>query len=141
MKVFEILSTVPYPGYKGKGSDFRAYDEPDMPKMHTQPRNYAIIINGKPWKVVRNLNHARSIENTLKSKGKEVEVKITDEPVSEVSETTTASSVATVVGNIGTTHSRNMYNTDGTMKNGLNFGNLLGGNKKPDKKKKTKKNT
>jgi uncharacterized protein len=46
-----------------------------------------------------------------------------------------ASSVATVVGNVGTTQSRTMYNADGTMKNGLEYGNLLGGKKKSKKKK------
>ena len=46
-----------------------------------------------------------------------------------------ASSVATVVGNVGPTQSRNMYNADGTMKNGLEYGNLLGGKKKSKKKK------
>lgn len=48
-----------------------------------------------------------------------------------------ASSVATVVGNVGRTQSRNMYNADGTMKNGLEYGNLLGGKKKSKKKKQT----
>ena len=46
-----------------------------------------------------------------------------------------ASSVATVVGNVGRTQSRNMYNADGTMKNGLEYGNLLGGKKKSKKNK------
>ena len=61
-----------------------------------------------------------------------------------MSETATgmgASSIATVSGNVGTMRSRNMYNADGTMKNGLEFGNLLGGRSKPNKKKKQKKNT
>ena len=55
-----------------------------------------------------------------------------------VSETATgmgASSIATVSGNVGTMRSRNMYNADGTMKNGLEYGNLLGGKKKPKKNK------
>jgi hypothetical protein len=47
-----------------------------------------------------------------------------------------ASSIATVVGNVGERpQSRNMYNADGTMKNGLEYGNLLGGKKKSKKKK------
>lgn len=47
-----------------------------------------------------------------------------------------ASSVATVSGNVGgRPQSRNMYNADGTMKNGLEYGNLLGGKKKSKKKK------
>jgi hypothetical protein len=33
-----------------------------------------------------------------------------------------------------------MYNADGTMKNGLEFANILGGGQKPKKKKKSKKN-
>ena len=31
---------------------------------------------------------------------------------------------------------RNIYNADGTMKNGLDFGNLLGGSPNPKKAKK-----
>jgi hypothetical protein len=57
---------------------------------------------------------------------------------SKTNETATgmgASSVATVSGNVGRTQSRNMYNADGTMKNGLEYGNLLGGKKKSNKKK------
>jgi hypothetical protein len=57
---------------------------------------------------------------------------------SKTNETTSgmgASSVATVVGNVGRTQSRNMYNADGTMKNGLEYGNLLGGKKKSKKNK------
>ena len=57
---------------------------------------------------------------------------------SKTNETATgmgASSVATVSGNVGRTQSRNMYNADGTMKNGLEYGNLLGGKKKSKKKK------
>ena len=82
-------------------SDGGANDEgwDDSPRnkkqYHTSPRNYAIVINGKQWKVVKNLNHARAIEKTLKSKGKNVEVKITDNPVTE---TTTAGSVASSMG-------------------------------------------
>jgi len=57
---------------------------------------------------------------------------------SKTNETATgmgASSVATVSGNVGRTQSRNMYNADGTMKNGLEYGNLLGGKKKSKKNK------
>jgi len=62
--------------------------------------------------------------------------------VREITETVTAaSSIATVSGNLGPMQSRNMYNADGTMKNGLEFANLLGGGPKPKKKKKTRKNT
>jgi|DEB0MinimDraft_10_1074344.scaffolds.fasta_scaffold13293_2 hypothetical protein len=53
----------------------------------------------------------------------------------------TASSIAVVAGNLGPMQSRNMYNADGTMKNGLEFANILGGAPKPKKKKKTRKNT
>jgi hypothetical protein len=53
----------------------------------------------------------------------------------------TASSIAVVTGNLGPMQSRNMYNADGTMKNGLEFANILGGGSKPKKKKKTRKNT
>ena len=62
--------------------------------------------------------------------------------VREITETlTSASSIATVSGNVGTMRSRNMYNADGTMANALDYGNLLGGAAKPKKKKKTRKNT
>jgi hypothetical protein len=57
---------------------------------------------------------------------------------SKTNETATgmgASSVASVPGGMGGTQSRNMYNADGTMKNGLEYGNLLGGKKKSKKKK------
>ena len=53
-----------------------------------------------------------------------------------IPENTNASSIATVSGNVGTMQSRNMYNADGTMKNGADFGNLLGGKKKSKKTKK-----
>lgn len=56
----------------------------------------------------------------------------------DVDEDTTASSIATSVGNVGGKPlSRTMYNADGTMKNGADFDNLLGGKKKPKNKKKT----
>ena len=59
---------------------------------------------------------------------------------SKVKETATgtgASSIATVSGNVGgQPQSRTMYNADGTMKNGVDYGNLLGGKKKRTKKKK-----
>ena len=62
--------------------------------------------------------------------------------VREITETlTSASSIATVSGNLGPMQSRNMYNADGTMVNALDYGNLLGGTAKPKKKKKQKKNT
>ena len=53
-----------------------------------------------------------------------------------IPENTNASSIATVSGNVGPMQSRNMYNADGTMKNGADFGNLLGGKKKSKKTKK-----
>jgi len=58
----------------------------------------------------------------------------------DVNETATgmgASSIASVSGNVGTMQGRNMYNADGTMKNGVDFDNLLGGKKKTKKKTKT----
>ena len=53
--------------------------------------------------------------------------------LSEIATGMGASSVATVSGNIGPTVSRNMYNADGTMKNGVDYDNLLGGSKKKNK--------
>ena len=51
-------------------------------------------------------------------------------------ETTTASgSIAVAVKPVSKMQSRTMYNTDGTMKNGLEYGNLLGGKKKSKKNK------
>ena len=53
-----------------------------------------------------------------------------------IGEQTNASSIATVSGNVGTMQSRNMYNADGTMKNGADYDNLLGGKKKAKKTRK-----
>ncbi len=56
--------------------------------------------------------------------------------IGETASGMSASSVATVSGNVGgRPQSRNMYNADGTMKNGLEYGNLLGGKKKSKNKK------
>jgi len=49
---------------------------------------------------------------------------------------TTAGAVASVAQPMGKMMSRNMYNADGTMKNGLDHGNILGGPAKPKKTKK-----
>ena len=46
-----------------------------------------------------------------------------------------SSSIASVPGGVGAMQSRNMYNADGTMKNGVEYGNLLGGKTKKNKKK------
>ena len=53
-----------------------------------------------------------------------------------VKETTTAGSVATAAQPMGQMISRSMYNKDGTMKNGLDFQNVVGGPSKPKKAKK-----
>ena len=56
--------------------------------------------------------------------------------ITKLSETTTASgSIAVAVKPVGKPQSRTMYNADGTMKNGLEYGNLLGGKKKSKKNK------
>tara|TARA_B100001057_G_scaffold216019_1_gene216257 strand:+ start:2449 stop:3273 length:825 start_codon:yes stop_codon:yes gene_type:complete len=51
---------------------------------------------------------------------------------------TVAGDVGSVAQNMnkGSMIKRNMYNANGTMKNGLDFGNLLGGSSKPKKAKK-----
>jgi hypothetical protein len=70
-----------------------------------------------------------------KSSGRRKKKKLRD----DVSETATgmgAASVATVSANVGPMVKRNMYNADGTMKNGIDYGNLLGGKKKTKKKQK-----
>ena len=53
-------------------------------------------------------------------------------------ETISAGSIASVAQNMnsGNIISRNMYNKNGTMKNGLDYGNILGGPSKPKKAKK-----
>ena len=56
-----------------------------------------------------------------------------------VSETTSAGSVAAVAGGMGTVQKRNMYNADGTMRNALDTGDLLGGATPSSKKKKSSK--
>jgi hypothetical protein len=53
----------------------------------------------------------------------------------DVGETTTSGSLAVAVKPVGKMQSRSMYNADGTMKNGLEYGNLLGGKKKTKKNK------
>ena len=56
--------------------------------------------------------------------------------ITKLSETTTASgSISVAVKPVGKMQSRSMYNADGTMKNGLEYGNLLGGKKKTKKNK------
>jgi hypothetical protein len=55
-----------------------------------------------------------------------------------IAETTSAGSVAAVVGGVGSMQSRNMYNANGTMKNALDQDNLLS-NGKPKSNKKSKK--
>jgi hypothetical protein len=55
-----------------------------------------------------------------------------------IHETTSAGSVAAVVGGVGSMQSRNMYNANGTMKNALDQDNLLS-NGKPKSNKKSKK--
>ena len=57
-------------------------------------------------------------------------------PKEGIGEQTNASSIATVSGNVGTMQSRSMYNADGTMKNGVDYDNLLGGKKKAKKTRK-----
>jgi hypothetical protein len=54
-------------------------------------------------------------------------------------ETTSAGSVAAVAGGMGAVQKRNMYNADGTMKNALDTGDLLGGVAPSSKKKKSSK--
>jgi len=51
-----------------------------------------------------------------------------------------SSSIASVPSGVGAMQSRNMYNADGTMKNGVEYGNLLGGKTKKNKKKAKKPN-
>jgi hypothetical protein len=64
--------------------------------------------------------------------------------MSDITETATsggtgAGSVASVAGTTGSMISRNMYNADGTMKNALDTGDLLGGAAPSSKKKKSSK--
>jgi hypothetical protein len=82
-----VLGKVPYSGYKGPGSDFRAYDEPDVAPRRTARRdesNYAVLINGKTWKVFARRATAEKAAATIERKyNKNTEVKATREPVSE----------------------------------------------------------
>jgi len=67
-----------YDGGKGRGSDYRAYDEPDT------KNNYEVKIDGKPWKVFRSKASANKAASTIRMRtGKEVEVYATLKPVSE----------------------------------------------------------
>ena len=77
-EVKEALRKVPYAGYKGPGSDFRAYDEPD------QRSNWVVKVGGKKWKVFANEKTARKAAYTVQQKySKETEVYATMDPVSE----------------------------------------------------------
>jgi len=72
------MRKVPYAGYKGPGSDYRAYDEPDT------KNNYEVKIDGKPWKVFRNEASAKKAAHTIEMKyGKKTTVFATTKPVSE----------------------------------------------------------
>ena len=55
------------------------------------------------------------------------------QPKESIGEQTNASPTVTVSGNVGTMQSLSMYNADGTMKNGVDYDNLLGGKKKAKK--------
>ena len=67
-----------YDGGKGRGSDYRAYDEPDT------KNNYEVKIDGKPWKVFRSKASANKAASTIRMRtGKEVEVFATLKSVSE----------------------------------------------------------
>ena len=57
----------------------------------------------------------------------------------KMDETTSAGSVAAVASGMGAVQKRNMYNADGTMRNALDTGDLLGGATPSSKKKKSSK--
>lgn len=72
------FTKIPYPGYKGPGSDFRAYDEPN------QSSNWVVKVDGKKWKVFNNKNSANKAASTIRMKyNKKTEVYATMDPVSE----------------------------------------------------------
>ena len=67
-----------YDGGKGRGSDYRAYDEPDT------KNNYEVKIDGKAWKVFSSKARANKAASTIANRtGKKVEVYATLKPVSE----------------------------------------------------------
>lgn len=70
---------------KKKEIEWELRNEPDDLKLRQAQLNYGIHFDGKekPWKIVGNRNHANAIANTLKSRGKNVEVRVTKQPVSE----------------------------------------------------------
>jgi len=104
-------------------------------------------MQSRPWGVdVKGVNEIISFFNRASTKTpSEILAMVSDFIVKNpgrgapVSETTSAGSVAAVAGGIGTVQKRNMYNTDGTMKNALDTGDLLGGATPSSKKKKSSK--
>lgn len=70
--------------FKKREIEFELRNEPDDLKNKSM-FNYGIHFDGKdkPWKVVGNRKHADAIVNTLRSKGKNVEIRSTRSPVSE----------------------------------------------------------
>ena len=107
-------------------------------------------MQSRPWGVdVKGVNEIISFYNRAgRSSGKtpsEILAMVSDFIVKNpgrgapVSETTSAGSVAAVAGGMGTVQKRNMYNADGTMRNALDTGDLLGGATPSSKKKKSSK--
>lgn len=63
-------------------------------------------------------------------------MKISEIDETVLKETTSAGSVATVAAPMGKIQKRNMYNTDGTMKNALDQDNILSNGKSKKNKRK-----
>ena len=94
-----VLSEAPYRGRRrssfdigrtgyGPGGDLGAADKRDFKRREMEielgdepPNNYAVSINGKPWKVFRSQRAAQKAANTIKSKyGKDTKVYQTGAP-------------------------------------------------------------
>jgi len=106
-------------------------------------RKYKITRDTDIGALVKKIRDDLEAKNRQHVKDRDADNAKYDDDGNLIGETATAmgaSSIASVSGNLGPIQSRNMYNADGTMKNGLEFANLLGGGPKPKKKKKTRKN-
>ena len=129
-----------------KGIDTNMYSPKDLPMMQ---KAYDSIISQMPQlqkmasdskalaqKYGRTDREKASLDDKGNYKGTNITPTKQQAQQLARNEDTNASSIATVSGNVGTMQSRSMYNADGTMKNGADYGNLLGGKKKTTKKKK-----
>ena len=99
-------------------------------------RKYKITRETDIGALLKSIRDQLEAKNRQHIKDRDAENAKYDDEGNLIGETTTTSgSLAVAVKPVGKMQSRNMYNADGTMKNGLEYGNLLGGKKKTKKNK------